>query len=408
MRAPLGFTLAPFEFLRPTARMALDPSGKQTGLLLAGGGLANGLIAYRLALLRPEISVLLVEAGDRLGGCHTWSFFDTDIAPDGGWTEAFVAKSWSGYEVHFPKRRRRIANVYRSITSKRFHEVLTSALGDRIVLGARIETLGPHWVRLADGDLLAADLVIDGRGPTASPDLTLGYQKFLGQTVRLAADHGLERPIIMDATVDQKEGYRFVYVLPWDRRTLLIEDTRYTDGAALDRNDLRRGVSDYTRGRGWTIEAVLEEEEGVLPVALAGDMKAYWRHAEGQALSGLRAALFHPTTGYSFPDAVALADAISRLPTIDAASVERLIRERSIRLWRTRGFFRLLNRMLFRAARPAERYRVLERFYGLPEALIARFYAGRLTALDKVRILSGKPPVPLGAALRCIGEKDRA
>jgi lycopene beta-cyclase len=48
---------------------------------------------------------------------------------------------------------------------------------------------------------------------------------------------------------------------------------------------------------------------------------------------------------------------------------------------------------------------VLERFYGLPEALIARFYAARLTGLDKLRILSGKPPVPIGAALRCIEEK---
>jgi lycopene beta-cyclase len=65
----------------------------------------------------------------------------------------------------------------------------------------------------------------------------------------------------------------------------------------------------------------------------------------------------------------------------------------------------LLNRMLFWAARPGERYRVLERFYGLPEALIARFYAARLTGLDKLRILSGKPPVPIRAALRCIGEK---
>jgi lycopene beta-cyclase len=383
-------------------------SGKRLSLLLAGGGLANGLIAYRLAHLRPEISVLLVEGGDRLGGRHTWSFFDTDIAPDGDWTNVFVAKSWSSYEVRFPKRRRQIANAYRSITSKRFHEVLTSALGDRIVLNAGIETLGPDWVRLADGRLLTADLVIDGRGPTVSPDLTLGYQKFLGQTVRLAADHGLEWPVIMDATVDQKEGYRFVYVLPWDTRTLLIEDTRYTDGADLDRDDLRRGISDYARGRGWMVGAVLEEEEGVLPVALDGDIDAHWRRAEGRTLSGLRAALFHPTTGYSFPDAVALADAICSLATIDAASVERLIRERSIRLWRTRAFFRLLNRMLFRAARPAERYRILERFYGLPETLIARFYAGKLTGLDKVRILSGKPPVPLGAALHCIGEKGHA
>jgi lycopene beta-cyclase len=61
--------------------------------------------------------------------------------------------------------------------------------------------------------------------------------------------------------------------------------------------------------------------------------------------------------------------------------------------------------MLFRAARPGERYRVLERFYGLPEALICRFYAAGLTPLDKLRILAGKPPVPIGAALRCIGGK---
>jgi lycopene beta-cyclase len=389
--------------------MMLSPApGERTSLLLAGGGLANGLIAYRLAQLRPEISVQLVEGGDSLGGRHTWSFFDTDIGSADHWISVFVAKSWGAYEVRFPKRRRRIANGYRSISSKRFHEVLTAALGDRIVLNAQIKTLGPDCVSLADGRRLTTDLVIDGRGPTAAPDLTLGYQKFVGQMVRLTADHGLEVPTIMDATVDQVGGYRFIYVLPWDARTLLIEDTRYTDGSDLDRDDLRRGIGDYACRQGWTIEAVLEEEEGVLPVALGGNIEAHWRRAEGGTLSGLRAALFHPTTGYSLPDAAALADAICGLEIIDAASVERLIRERSIRLWRDRAFFRLLNRMLFRAARPGERYRVLERFYGLSEALIARFYAARLTGLDKLRILSGKPPVPISAALRCIGEKGHA
>lgn len=384
----------------------LDPAAEgRTSLLLAGGGLANGLIAYRLARKRPEILVRLIEGGDRLGGRHTWSFFDTDVGSAGDWIGVFVAKSWNAYEVRFPKRRRQIGNYYRSITSQRFHQVLTAELGDRVVLNTRIETLGPGWVDLADGRRLTANLVIDGRGPAAMPDLILGYQKFLGQTVRLAAEHGLDLPIIMDATVDQFEGYRFLYVLPWDTRVLLIEDTRYTDGADLDRAGLRRGIADYALSRGWAIEAVLEEEEGVLPVALGGDIEGHWRRAEDTALSGLRAALFHPTTGYSLPDAVALADAICGLASVDAASVERLIRERSIRLWRDRAFFRLLNRMLFRAARPGEHYRVLERFYGLPEGLIARFYAARLTGLDKLRILSGKPPVPIGAALRCIGEK---
>ncbi|MGE0744548.1 MAG: lycopene cyclase family protein, partial [Rhodospirillales bacterium] len=37
-------------------------------LILVGGGLANGLIAYRLASLRTSLRVLVVEAGPSLGG----------------------------------------------------------------------------------------------------------------------------------------------------------------------------------------------------------------------------------------------------------------------------------------------------------------------------------------------------
>ena len=59
----------------------------------------------------------------------------------------------------------------------------------------------------------------------------------------------------------------------------------------------------------------------------------------------------------------------------------------------------LWRRMLFIAAEPSERYRVLQRFYRLDDGLVRRFYAGQSTALDKVRTLVGKPPVPIGRAL---------
>ncbi|WP_234007993.1 lycopene cyclase family protein, partial [Cronobacter malonaticus] len=61
-----------------------------------------------------------------------------------------------------------------------------------------------------------------------------GQQAFLGQQWRLAAPHGLTRPILMDATVAQQGGYRFVYTLPLTPDTLLIEDTHYIDSATLD------------------------------------------------------------------------------------------------------------------------------------------------------------------------------
>jgi lycopene beta-cyclase len=47
---------------------------------------------------------------------------------------------------------------------------------------------------------------------------------------------------------------------------------------------------------------------------------------------------------------------------------------------------------------------VLQHFYRLPEEIVQRFYAGRTTMADRIRILSGKPPVPVGrAVLSCFG-----
>jgi len=141
----------------------------------------------------------------------------------------------------------------------------------------------------------------------------------------------------------------------------------------------------------------------VLPIVLAGDINAFWREGPGGvARSGLRAALFHPTTGYSLPEAVRLADALAAARSLEQSDLLDLVRRRSFALWRRGRFFRLLNRMLFLAGQPEQRFRVLERFYRLPEALIGRFYAGRLTWRDRVRLLSGTPPVPIGGALRAM------
>ena len=138
-----------------------------------------------------------------------------------------------------------------------------------------------------------------------------------------------------------------------------------------------------------------------------GDLAAHFRRRGPTALSGLRAGLFHPTTGYSLPDAVRLADRLAAAPPGPGQTLSASIQTHAADVWKARGFYRLLNRMLFRAAQPERRYRILERFYRLPEPLIARFYAARSTAFDKVRILSGKPPVPLAAAVGCLVERGR-
>lgn len=373
-------------------------------LVLVGGGLANGLLAYRLAQLRPELSLAVVERGNRPGGNHTWSFHESDLAPaQAAWLDPFVVHRWTGYDVAFPSLSRQIGIGYSSVTSARFADVLTRTLGGRLRCETRASRVEPQRVILEDGEEIRAGAVVDGRGPAQSAALQLAFQKFLGLEVLLHGPHGLERPILMDGKVDQLEGYRFVYVLPLAPDRLLIEDTYYADTPALDILALRRRVEAYAAARGWRIREVLREESGVLPITLGGDIDAFWDDGvPGLPRTGLRAALFHPTTGYSLPDAVRLADHLAGLPDLSAAPLFAAIRAWSVRRWRSHSFFRLLNRLLFRAGEPSERFRVLSRFYGLPESTIRRFYAGALSPADKLRLLAGKPPVPVIGAVRAM------
>lgn len=372
-------------------------------LILIGGGLANGLIAWRLKMMRPALRILLVERESTLGGNHTWSFYQEDLTPaQHAWLAPLVVRHWPAYEVRFPSHRRMLRTACYSIDSARFHAVLMKDLADCVMLGAEVGEMDAGGA-VINGWRHEARAVIDGRGHESSAHMRHAWQKFLGWEVELEEAHGQAMPIIMDATVAQRDGYRFVYTLPFDERRILIEDTYYSTSPALDAAALRLNIEAYAASRGWRIARMLREETGVLPIALSGDIERYWDDKpDVLPRSGLRAGLFHATTGYSLLFAARLADEIAALDDLHADKVYQRIRHFSAYQWRGQRFLRALNRMLFFAGEPAQRYRVLQRFYTLPQQLIERFYAARLTRLDQLRILSGKPPVPVAAALRAI------
>lgn len=373
---------------------------REWDLILVGGGLANGLIAWHLRQRRPELRVLLLEAGEKAGGNHTWSFHQADLTPEQhAWIAPLVSYRWPGYEVRFPAFTRTLSGGYLSIISEHFADALANTLGESLLTSAEVATLSPQTVTLVNGRILTAGAVIDGRGYRPDARLTTGAQAFLGQLWRLRQPHGLTQPILMDATVDQQQGYRFVYTLPFSPTELLIEDTSYVDRATFDNDRARRQIRVYAGEQGWQLESLLREEEGILPIMLAGEHRAFWAAQRRQPCSGLRAGLFHATTGYSLPLAVRLAEAIAGQPDLRAAALFPLIHGFARQQWREQRFFRLLNRMLFLAGQPENRWRVMQRFYALNDGLIARFYAGQPTLADRVRILTGKPPVPPGEAI---------
>jgi lycopene beta-cyclase len=370
-------------------------TGQRFDVILVGGGLAASLVALALRRRQPRLRMAMVEAGPALGGNHTWSFHVSDVSEEGAALLApLVTRRWPAVEVAFPDHQRVLPSGYATILSTSLQGPVRAALqtGDsRLILGRRATRITARQVVLDDEQQLDAPLVLDCRGPAPTPTWVegSGFQKFLGQELAVTGEDRAFAPgraLVMDARVSQDDGLRFMYVLPLGPGRLLVEDTAYSDGPQLDRALLRTRIHAYLRRHGVQVISVLREEEGVLSLPFSDDTVP----PLGSPLRlGARGGWFHPTTGYTLPFSTSVALALAERPLAQAAATLRVLYRK---LQRQARFYRRLNRMLFRAMEPASRWRLLSRFYRMPPASIARFYAMTSTPVDRGRILAGRPP----------------
>jgi lycopene beta-cyclase len=377
-------------------------------VVFVGGGLSTSLCVLALLERKPHLRIAVIERDERLGGNHTWCFHAADLPRAAARVLAsLIVHSWEGYQVRFPTRTRRLASPYACITSERLDQVATARLRDAphgsLIVGhsARAEA---DRVMLDDGRSFGASLVIAATGPETAVRGGRGYQKFFGMELD-APGHGLVEPVVFDACLPQRDGFRFMYLLPLARDRLLVEETFFSETPALDERLSRQEILGYCAARSIAVRGVLRSERGVLPMPwIDQDFDPDAR----PLLAGYRAGLFHPVTGYSFPLAIrfALALADSDLAQLARGSESEPLSDFARAQAAQRPFLRLLTRLLFTCFAPDQRYHVLEHFYRLPEALIERFYAAELKPLDRARIFLGAPPrgFSVGRALRTLRE----
>ena len=360
--------------------------------VLVGGGLQNGLIAAALAERAPRARVALVERKTELGGNHTWCFHAADVeGASRAFVEPFVAQRWSGYDVRFPELARHLDEPYAAVTSRSFAErvgELAARGALELFTGHGAIDVAPHRVTLASGAALEAEVVIDARGPVAlRRSDAVGFQKFLGLELEVDPSSAPRVPTLMDATVPQLDGFRFFYVLPLAPDRVLVEDTYFSEERGLRRVALRAEIGAYAAAIGLSVRRVLREEAGVLPIP--SRVLANPGNDPGLLRAGYQGGFFHPTTGYSFPLAVRVADVVSS--TTPGALLERLWLLASAEA-RQQRYATWLNRLMFAAFAPERRFGALEHFYRLPAPTVRRFYALALTPADRLRIFVGRPP----------------
>jgi lycopene beta-cyclase len=376
-------------------------------IIFVGGGLAASLTVYLLKQKIPSLKVLVLEAREPKDmPSQTWSFqtlpesVDPSLnksfaSPLSAWFNPLITKSWASYDIRFPSYQRSFAVPYHSMRSEALRAGVQEIAGSCFRFGSRVASLQKNSVTLQDGETLTARILLDSRG-WSSQTRASGYQKFVGLNLRLKEPHGLSSPVLMDCTIPQVDGFRFFYLLPWSDHEILIEDTRYSNTPELDQTALHKEILSYALRRGFRVESILGLEHGSL--ALPGyDEDGGGDFPEGTL--GVRAGFYHPTTGYSVYEAVQTAEFIASRAAGDLQGLPQRLKVMADQRWRSQEFYRRLNNMLFYAAKPSERYRILERFYEHDAELIARFYAGKTSLGDKLRIMSGKPPIPMQKAV---------
>lgn len=373
------------------ARLAQTTSSDAiTDLTIVGAGLSGLLTAWRCLDVNPGLTITIHERADRIAGDHTWSFNESDIPPGLlDWFSPFIRHRWPRYDVRFPDRVRTLDIPYATGDS----QTLRTAVEPLIQSGRLTIVTGREAPASINGPWL------DATGYATRDDEWPGWQKFVGHVIRTQTPHGIAHPVIMDATVSQIDGYRFVYLLPFSETDILVEDTYFSDLPSLSENEIAARIDDYIAQQGWSDHQVLRREKGILPMMMATDRQ------DESAKIGLGGGFSVAATGFTVPVAVELADHVAQsIRRQGAESAPAAVAEfRRMHLRRER-YARLLNRMFFRAADPVKRFIVLQRFYGLGEGLIRRFYRNALTWRDKSRILIGKPPVPVDKAFANLSE----
>ncbi len=215
--------------------------------------------------------------------------------------------------------------------------------------------------------------------------LDLLYESRVERDYRFAAPHRVDRPVLIDATVEQSGGLRFFECVPLSDERLLVAEVTISERVQPDAEAGAR-IDAYVQARGWARPKAGAEQALSRPLPTGGDFAAFWRLGGARAAKlGLRGGFVHPVTGGTLGDAVATARLLAEQRDFSGAALHDLFENEAKQVWKEREFLRGITASLA-AAPPDQRRARLERLYRLDPGTIQRLRADRLGLVDRWRV----------------------
>ena len=274
----------------------------QTAII--GAGCAGLTLGYHLIGSKSEPIVLIDKQTSR--NDHLWSYWDNGrdslILP-----RPFIKKKWANWSIRTQNKeviRTGNSSQYVCLSSAVFESHLQKAIKNsngtilrETVTGTNIIN-GTQLLSLSNGSELNINNVYDSRPPLVSDGAM--YQHFVGLNIQ--ADDPIfddSTAILMDFRVPQSSGIHFIYVLPFSKKSALIESTVYST-KLLPHSWYKQQISNYVhKNFPKTNWEVISQETGALPLTNKCPQISF-----GVPI-GLNANAMRASTGYAFSQIMA-------------------------------------------------------------------------------------------------------
>ena len=400
----------------PAALTEPRPEPKNYEYVILGAGCAGLSVCYYLLRQGVTAPILILDSKQYFEDDRTWCFWDVEPTPfshlaTGRWN------SWSieGEGRHITQTSERYP--YLCLTAADFYRHILEAIAEYPNVTLRLGEAAESYKELTDKTYVAtsqrayeARYVLDGRGlPPGSPvfeearrESVWVPQRFVGLRLRAARDvFDTGSCKLMDFSVGQSRGLRFMYVLPFSSREALVENVYLCEGE-LPLEEHRAEIQNYLRSvysldpSEYTIDG---EERGYIPMT---DHKFSRRLGERAYAIGMLGGESRPSTGYTFLRiqrycrALATALAAGEEPPTDI-SPRRLS---------------ILDAVFLRFMRmhPERCPGIYTRmFAGVPTDSLVRFLTEKSTLADEASLIGALPKTPfVGIAGRMLLEARHA
>jgi lycopene beta-cyclase len=245
--------------------------------IILGAGASGLLLAYRMSkdTFFDDKSILIIDKAKDKGNDRTWCYWEDGV---GEWDE-ILTKTWSqiffGSDL-FSKTYTISPYQYKMIRSEAFYKSLWGHIHTKANF-TFIEDSVNTFTELSTGVEVITDKssyfgckvfnsLANSEVYKSQDKFPLIHQHFIGWFVKTEDDAFDDATAtFMDFTVPQNGNTRFMYVMPIDKKTALLEYTLFSK-ELLERSEYEDAIENYLKKNKITNYKIIEKEKGNIPM----------------------------------------------------------------------------------------------------------------------------------------------